>query len=77
MIFAEVHQPDRHSRTNLIRCEAETIGQTAYWRRRMNRSIICGMTALYSIDLKPYCKLHAGAELLRRSLNHYRGQSHE
>ena len=49
------------------RCEANVVGVTAYWRRRRCREQTCDFRAVYVIDGKRYCRLHAGVELIRRA----------
>jgi hypothetical protein len=68
MRFALV-DPDSRSVHAGPRCQAETVSHTRYWRKRLNRSTKCNFKAAYEIDGVPHCRLHAGAELLKRAVD--------
>ena len=47
-------------------CCADVKKPTAKWRLRRGEAPLCNFKANYWIDEKPFCKMHAGEELIRR-----------
>lgn len=50
-------------------CEGEVNESTKRWRDHAGRDYLCDRKALYELDGKKLCSLHAGDALIRRELN--------